>query len=298
MMTTVSMLKDRSPRWVKDAANLTTRKYAVATASWRPPPDFLVIGTKRGGTTSLFNYLTMHPGVLGLFPQPRTRKSSDYFFKQRHRGEAWYRSHFHTAAYRSRLAARLGYPPIGGEASPYYLWDPRSAAAARAVAPGVKAIAVLRDPVERAWSHYKERRQNGTEPLDFMAALEAEENRLAGELDRMLADPGYYSQAHDWYAYRARGEYLPQLQNWCRSYPAEQLLVLRSEDLYADVQGTFDRVCDFLGIPRYRLPEARPFNATAGTPMPDDARRHLSAHFASHNRLLEDHLGRELDWAG
>src|SRR3954466_4353832 len=103
-MPSISQLKDRSPNWAKDAANSLTRRYALATVSRRTKPDFLVIGTKRGGTTSMFNYLTMHPGVLGLFPQSRGRKSSDYFFKHVDAGESWYRSHFHTAAYRERLA--------------------------------------------------------------------------------------------------------------------------------------------------------------------------------------------------
>jgi len=216
--------KDRSPRWVKDAANLSTRGYALATSRDRPPPDFLVIGTKRGGTTSMFNYLIMHPGMLGLFPQSRGKKSTDYFFKEPQRDARWYRSHFHSETYRKRLQKQLGYRALGGEASPYYLWDPRIVHHVRRVAPEVKAVALLRDPVERAWSHYQERVENDVEPLTFEDALAAEADRTAGELERMLEDPTYYSEAHDWYTYRARGEYLNQLQNWASVSPAQQTL--------------------------------------------------------------------------
>ena len=152
-MTTLSQIKDSAPRWMKDAADAATRAYALQTSAGRPFPDFLIVGTKRGGTTSLFNYLLMHPGVLGLYPQLRGRKSTDFFFKERGRGERWYRSHFHTETYRRMVERRLGYRPVSGEASPYYLWDHRIAPQVKQICGGVKAIALLRDPVERAWSH-------------------------------------------------------------------------------------------------------------------------------------------------
>ncbi len=291
-------LKDRSPRWVKDGANVLTRRYALATAGDRPPPDFLVIGTKRGGTTSLFNYLLMHPGVLGLFPQSRGKKSTDYFFKERQRGDRWYRSHFHAERYRRRRQRRLGYRPLGGEASPYYMWDPRIASAVAGSAPGVRAIALLRNPTERAWSHYLERVENSVEPLSFEDALACEEERIRGETDRMLADSTYYSAAHDWYAYRARGLYLPQLRTWHAAFPAEQLLVLRSEDLYADPQVAVDRVCAFLGLPPTVLPTRRTFNASKKPQgsMPEAARIELDAFYRPYNRELESYLRTSLGW--
>ncbi|MGB3763555.1 MAG: sulfotransferase [Ornithinimicrobium sp.] len=292
-----SSLKSASPRWVKDAANTATRKYALATVRDRPAPDFLIVGTKRGGTTSLFNYLLMHPGVLGLFPQSRGKKSTDYFFKDYGRGEAWYRSHFHAEQHRRRLARTLGYAPVGGEASPFYIWDPRIVHRVQRTSPAVKAVMLLRDPTRRAWSHFLERKQNGVEPLDFEQALEAEEARTSGELEAMLADPSYHSEAYDWYSYRARGVYLPQLLHWRSVFPSEQLLVLRSEDLYADVQGTVDTVCDFLGIGRHLLPTDRTFNASRPGPrMREETRRELAQFYAPHNAQLEEHLGRTMGW--
>jgi len=289
--------KEAAPRWAKDAANLATRAYALGTATTRSGPDFLVIGTKRGGTTSLFGYLLQHPSLLGLFPQPRGRKSTDYFFASDPHDERWYRSHFHTRAHRARVQQRTGDRPLGGEASPYYLWDPRIARRVHDVNPDVKAIALLRDPVERAWSHFQERRENGVEPLGFPDALAAEERRTAGELERMLAEPGYHSTAHDWYTYRARGIYLPQLQNWLSVFDREQLLILRSEEMYGDVQSVFDQICRFLDVAPFALPDRRARNASrARSGVPDDGRRELAAFYAPHNEALESFLGRELHW--
>ncbi|MFT4081945.1 MAG: sulfotransferase [Nocardioides sp.] len=296
-MPQLGALKERTPRTALDLANWTTRRWGLATAAQRGLPDFLVIGTKRGGTTSLFNYLLMHPGVLGLFPQVRGRKSTDYFFKNLHLGEAWYRSHFHTDGHRARVADRLGYAPVSGEASPYYMWDRRVAERVASVVPQVKAIALVRDPVERAWSHYQERIQNGVEPLSFVDALASEHRRTAAAEARMRQEPTFHSDAFDWYPYRERGVYLPQLLNWTRSFPREQLLVIRSEDMYADVQSVFDTACDFLGLPRIDLPTKKTFNASARAPMPDSVRAELSEFYRQPNAELESYLGRPLIWS-
>lgn len=296
-MATISQLKDLSPRWLKDVSDAATRSYALRTVGTRAVPDFLIVGSKRGGTTSLFNYLLMHPGVLGLFPQLRGRKSTDYFFKERDRGDLWYRSHFHTRTYRRIVERRLGYTPVSGEASPYYLWDPRVAPQVQQLCSGVKAIALLRNPVERAWSHYQERVHNGLEPLGFEAALAAEDSRLAGERERMLAEPNYYSPAHDFYSYRSRGIYLPQLQNWRTSFPTGQMLVLRSEDMYQDVQGTFDKVTDYLQIPRFSLPNTKTFNSITRSKIPADIRQELTDFYAPHNAELATYLERPPLWS-
>ena len=295
-MPTLVSIKDRSPRWARDAAIVATRGFGLATARSRISPDFLVIGTKRGGTTSLFNYLMMHPGVLGLYPRPRLQKSTDYFFKNYDRGTQWYRSNFHSQVFRDRMSERLGYEPRSGEASPYYVWDPRVARRAFEVNPALKAVMLVRNPVERAFSHWQERVHNGVEPLSFEQALAAEEARTEGELERMLDDPLYYSEAHDWYTYRSRGLYLPQLQNWTSVFPADQLLVVCSEDLYADVQGTFDRVGAFLGLPAVTLPTTKTFNASRRLGIPAGAREELTAYYAPHTQELSEYLGRPLPW--
>lgn len=295
----LSDLKAKTPTWVKDIANTGTRGWAYLTAGDRPMPDYLIIGCKRGGTTSLFNYLVRHPGVLHMYPQVRENKSTDYFFKPNGHSERWYRSHFPSERYRRGLERTLGYRAQAGEASPYYVWDPRIAGKVRAAAPDVRSILLLREPVRRAWSHYQERVQNGVEPLTFAQALDAEDARLEGELERMAADPAYYSAAHDFYAYRERGNYAPQIRNWLASFPKEQLLVVFAEDLYTDTQGTFDQVCDFLSLPRIQMATTKSFNATwrtKGLPPAPEADR-LRAFYEPLQAELAELVGRPLPWA-
>lgn len=299
-MDTVQLtaLKSRVPRWALDAANGASRLGGLVTSTNRPMPDFLVIGTKRGGTTSLFNYLIQHPGILALYPQPRGKKSTDYYFADSGRSPRWYRSHFHTEAYRRLLASQLGYRPQSFEASPYYVWDPRIPAKVAAAAPATRSILLVRDPVHRAWSHYQERVQNGVEPLSFEEALAAESDRLDGEMERMLTDPSYHSTAWDWYGYRRRGEYLDQIKTWLEHFSRDQLLVLPSEKLYSDTQKSVDRICAFLGLPEHRLPTTKPYNATWRTKdaPPTTAAAQLAAHYRAHNAALEEFLGEPMDW--
>lgn len=291
-------LKSFAPRWALDAADVTTRMLALATATDRPFPDFLVIGAKRGGTTSLFNYLVRHPGILGLYPQARGKKSTDYYFANNDQTERWYRSHFHSNVYRKFLSTRLGYTALSFEASPYYVWDPRIAEKVAGRSPQTKAILLLRDPVKRAWSHYQERVQNGVEPLKFSEALEREDERLDGELDRMLSDPHYHSTAWDWYSYKSRGEYLWQIENWTRHLPRENLLVLFSETLYVDTQTTVDKICNFLSLPRFALPTTRTYNASQQTQerIGEREEENLGKYFQAHNQELAQYLELDVPW--
>ncbi|MFI8413675.1 sulfotransferase domain-containing protein [Paeniglutamicibacter gangotriensis] len=291
-------VKDSAPRWLKDGSDIATRSYAQLTVHDRPAPDYLIAGTKRGGTTSLFNYLLMHPGVMGLYPQARGKKSTDYFFKELDRGEKWYRSHFQTETYRKLRARELGYRPISGEASPYYLWDPRVAGRIKVVAPDVKSIVLLRNPLERAWSHYQERVQNGVEPLEFVDALRREDERMTSEYAAVNAGEQEYSAAFDFYPYRERGNYLPQLKNWFEKFDRSQVLVMRSEDMYENVQEAFNNVCEFLEIPVFDLPTTRTFNARKkSSSMPAAAESYLSEYFYERNLELFEYLEIEPFWS-
>src|SRR5690606_34905253 len=207
------LVKSAAPAAVRDGIKDLLVRYGERTSDRRALPDFLIIGTKRGGTTSLWRYLLQHPLVPRLFPAWNT-KTSHYFEENWSRGEAWYRSHFPTDRQRAWLQRRRGAPPRVGEAAPLYMFHPLVAERVAKLMPHVKLIVLLRDPVERAYSHWKERRTEGTEPLSFAEALEAEEERTAGEREKLIADPYYHSNAYDWYTYRARGRYLEHLEPW------------------------------------------------------------------------------------
>ncbi len=273
----------------------------MLSAPVRPLPDFLLIGAKRSGTTSLYRYLVQHPGVPSLFPPSRfvpgmreDMKGVHWFDLNFERGQGWYRSHFATRVTRARLAARVG-GVAAGEASPYYLVHPLAAARAAEAVPAAKVLVLLRDPVERAWSHWAEQRRIGRETLDFDAALEAESWRTAGEEERLRQHPHEHSEAHEHFSYRSQGEYRRHLDPWLEAFG--DLLLLTSEEFYADPQRTYDRVLAFLGLGPHQLASTEVFNAAARpSAMTARTRASLRAHFAPWNRELTERTGLEHNW--
>jgi hypothetical protein len=287
----------RSPLGVvaTDAGKWMLREAAILDPRDRPPPDFLVIGSKRGGTTSMWSYLSQHPGVLPLFPRAQKIKGTYFFDEGWDRGVTWYLSHFPTRWHRNRVARRLGYRPVTGEASPYYLFHPLAPARAQAVAPDALVIALLRDPVERAFSHWKERR-NHTEDLSFEAALEAEGERTAGSEEHILADPHHISFPHRHQTYVAQSRYAPMLRRWLDHYGTDQVLVEAAEVFYADPARFMRKVTDRLGLPELHGVDFTPRNAEPSADMSPEARAFLESALRDDMRQTEELLGRSLPW--
>jgi hypothetical protein len=137
----------------------------------------------------------------------------------------------------------------------------------------------------------------GREPLSFEEALEREEERTRGEVDRMLEDPAYFSHAWWNFTYRARGLYAEQLERWLAVFPRERILVVPSDELLAKPGETYARVLEFLGAPPHRLDDyPRVFERQYEAIRPD-TRQALAAFYAEPNRRLAELLGRDLGWS-
>lgn len=261
-----------------------------------------MLGVKRGGTTSLYRWLLEHPSVLPMFPSARLLpmradlKGVHFFDARFDAGPAWYRSHFPSRLTRGLVTRRTGSRTVAGESTPYYLHHPLAAARARAVIPDVRLVVLLRDPVERAWSHFKEQRRRGFEPLErFEDALDAEEGRLLGEAERLLHEQGSTSFAHEHQSYVATSRYVEALDRWTTAFPVHQVLVLASEDLYRSPEAVYERVLSFLDLPPASL-DSRPHNRTQGE-LPAATRRRLIGELAPDTLALEAALGRRFDWS-
>jgi hypothetical protein len=289
------LIRSAAPRGAREQVRSLLVRYGEHTSDQRPMPDFLIIGTKRGGTTSLWRYLIQHPLVPRLFPAWNT-KTSHYFEDNFSRGEAWYRSHFPTVRQRAAREGRHGGPTRVGEAAPLYMFHPLAAQRVAGVLPRVRLIVLLRDPVERAYSHWKERRTEGTEPLAFADALAAEPARTAGEKARLIAEPGYVSSAYDWYSYRARGRYLEHLEPWLERFDRDQFLFLPSETFYRAPQDSYATALSFLGLPPVELASYDVYNDRPGNGMDDAVRAELTDYYRPYNAALSARLGLTFAW--
>lgn len=294
----IENLRKPIPRPVVQLVRDGLRAYGTLTASARPLPDFLIIGTKKGGTTSLINWLVNHPHVCRMFPSAQRLKSSHYFDINYARGPQWYRSHFPSARSRRSHEHRYGVAPLVGEASPYYMFHPAVPGRVTDTAPGIKVIALLRDPVSRAYSNYWDRRATGDEKLPtFEEAIDAEPSRLAGvDVDRLVNDPTYYSYEHDHHTYLARGRYLEHLEPWMKLISPDQFLILRAESMFSDAEQVFARVQEFLGLPAIGTIPLSRFNERPRASIEPSTALRLAEYYRPHNAALYDALGEDFGW--
>ncbi len=284
---------NEATKLARRAARWSAQAYARPTAGLRLLPDYLIIGAQRAGTTSLHRYLVQHPGV-----RTTLRTKGVHFFDTGYgRGMSWYASRFPTRLTAWYVARRHGVALRTGEASPYYLFHPLVPGRVAEHLPRVKLIALLRDPVQRAYSHYQHEVARGFETLSFEEAIEAEPAVLAAETERMLADPGYRSFAHQHHSYLARGRYAEQLDRWRARFDDRQLLVLSSERFFAQPELVFQQVLDFLELPAFTPAAYEKHNGYDYRKMGDAVHARLVEHYREPNRQLYESLGDDFGWS-
>ncbi len=257
-----------------------------ATAPWRLVPQVICVGVQKGGTTSLEKYLCAHPQFV-----PARLKEIHFFDLDYARGLAFYQAHFDLAWCNNR-------GKITADFSPYYMVHPGAPGRIALHYPKVKLLFLLRDPVERAYSHYRYMVQLGKEPLNsFGEALRQEPTRIEGEQVRLLAEPYYVSSTYRDFTYKTRGLYLEQIKRWEAYFPREQMLIVRSEDFFENTQAVFNDILDFVGLPHHELPDVRAKNTTQnkGSMLPAD-REYLREFFRPYNEALYQYLGRDFGW--
>lgn len=286
-MTMRSQAPDTLKAWGR-AAVATGGRWS---AGLRMSPGFLVVGAQRCGTTSIYRSLTRHPSVA----PPLFHKGVHFFDTADHysKGTAWYRGHF---PLRALAVRRHGPAAVSGEASPYYMFHPLAAARIAGDLPGVHVVVLLRDPVDRAFSAFKQETKRGFEDQPFERALELEPSRLDGEVPRMMADPAYQSFAHQHHAYVARGEYAGQVERLFSLLGPERVHVIDADDYFAEPRLQWDRLVKALGLPNWAPATFEHANARPSAPMPAQIRERLSEHFADHDRELADLLGSTPSW--
>jgi hypothetical protein len=285
-------IRQHVPKSIQPAVRGTLLQMGRATHRWRMDPSFIVIGGQRCGTTTIFKTLAEHPQVL----RPPVEKGTDYYTLHYARGLDWYRGHMPLAPSRQLRTRRLG-DPQSFEACTYYIFHPFAIERLAKDFPDVKLVAMLRNPVERAYSAYKHEFARGFDPApSFMQALELEDTRLDGQLELMRADVSYESIAHRHHAYRHRGQFAEQLNRVYAFFPREQVHVMESESFFADPFAEYARLIDFLGLTSWKPARIDQYNARPSSSMPVDARAFLTEHYKQHDDELADLLDQKPLW--
>jgi len=211
-------------------------------------PNFLIIGAAKAGTNALYHYLRQHPQVyMSPWKEPKFfafESEADLGFRAANGRDAPVNASviLDQAEYEKLFDEASEDELARGEASTHYLYVEKSPARIKALIPDAKLIAVLRNPVDRAFSSYQHLVRDDLEPLDFGAALDAEPQRIAE----------HYAYL---YRYADMGFYCEQLERYEQTFPENQLCVLLYDDLRSDPEDTCRRIFSFLGVDESFVPD-------------------------------------------
>ncbi|MBO7435215.1 sulfotransferase domain-containing protein [bacterium] len=278
-------------RWPERALPIPDIWIRDLTAKKRLLPSFIIIGAQRCGTTSLYDYLSHHPQII-----PSPVKELFYFDDYFTRPIEWYKSFFPTKKQKEKLEREISAKVITGEASPSYFFHPYAARRIKETLPYVRLILVLRDPIERAYSHYNHIKRLNREPLSFEEAIEKEQERITPDIEKLAKDEFYKADQRRDYSYLTRGYYALQLKEWYKHFPKEQLLVVQSEEFYKETPKVYNEIVAYLGLNSYTLPTFEAKNALKYAKMAPETKEKLKAYFAPKNEELYELLGKRFDW--
>lgn len=282
-------LNDMFPSWIKIILYKTISKYRLLTWQYRGLPDFIVIGAQKSGTSSLYYYLGQHAQLksayekeVHFFDGGLNSKVDNY-----QKGEPWYRSHF-------PLYRNTGMDQKIFEGSPFYIFNPLVPKRIAEFLPEAKLIAILRNPTERAISHYFHEKRKGRESLPIMDALQAEEERLKA----VIENKDYKNEIYKNYSYKSRGLYYNQIKRYLDYFQMNNILVINSEKLFLEPDSTLRRIFQFVGVDaELMVRDLKPRNvANNRTEVESCVYDYLENYFRPHNQMLYKLIGENYGW--
>ena len=245
-------------------------------------PDFLIIGAMKSGTTSLHNYLCEHPDIVSGI-----RKEVHYFDRKYDKGLNWYKAHFPNTLQKGKIT---------GESTPRYIFASSGAQRTHQLLPSVKSILLLRNPVDRAFSHYNANKKkliarffSFEDAVNFEKEAESEQG-----LEKIMAGHDNRESVH--YPYLVRSRYAEQVERWLNYFDKEQLLIIKSEDLYADPQKECSKVFQFLGLSDHKITPKVYNKGKYKEQMKPETREQLKKYFKPFNQKLYKLIGRDMGW--
>jgi len=278
------------------AHKLTTSlylKYCRVNGPLHVLPDYYIIGVVKGGTTSLHDYLIKHPCI-----QPPIGKEIDYFGQLYYRGQYWYRSSFPYKIQKFFAQKIQKKDFLTGEATPRYIEHPNVHERIKQLTPNAKFIVLLRNPIDRAYSHHNMNMTRKHETLSFEEAINNEQSRIQGEYEKMKKDYQYFNWTYYLFAYKEHGKYIERLQRWMKIFPRKQFKIIKSEDLFENPSTVYAEILEFLNLPKWDLNEypALKKRKYQKLNMNPETRKKLSEYFKPYNEKLSKFLDINFGW--
>ena len=257
------------------------------TSTWRVLPDFIIIGTVRSGSTSLYYNICSHPSIL-----PASYDEIGFFDSNYHLGMNWYRSMFPLKSDMERIRSETKYA-LTGEDTPFYFWKIDAANRIRKILPKIKLITILRNPVQRAYSNYCLGVREGTEKLTFEEAVRKELDTLPE--NKILAE-NIFKFCNVRRSYIAKSLYVYQMKIWFERFSKNRLFVISTEEMSKSPAHTMNQAYEFLGLPKYENTFFEKRKKASYEKMGDNIRKELEEFFKPHNEELFKLIGKSFDW--
>ena len=250
-------------------------------------PSFLIVGAQKSGTTFLSKHLNEHPNVLAPVKLDRfgNRKEISFFDQNFDNGLDWYRSYF------PKLSKKL----ITGEATPEYLLHHHVPKRVSQILPDAKIIILLRNPADRAYSHYQHNIRLEREPASFEDAIVEETKRIKEDVKMHTVNEKYFGFRHRHYSYLTRGLYAEQIERWLKYFSREEILIIKFEELMAFPQKKYFEVLQFLGIPNWTPSKLDLFSSNPSNLRPEII-QYLKKYFEEPNKKLYELIKEDYEW--
>ena len=269
---------------------LIQRHIFAITGFIRVIPDFLVIGAKRCGTTSLYQHLSEHPCI-----SRSPRDNIGFFNENYHLGINWYKSLFPTVFYKKKMESKNKHC-LFFDVTSTYMEEELTAKNVYEVNPNQKIIVILRNPVDRAYSHYHVNVKEKSEKRSFEDAIFEEMNRIKSERIIQNKNKNLRVFTPNNIHYLKKGFYALQLKSWFKIFPREQILVLSTEEFQEDQNLIYKKIFDFLNIPNMKIKSTEKMEKGNYIPMKDETRKLLLDYFRQCNYELFELINSEFDW--
>ena len=267
------------------------RTIRILTSPFRIGPDFIIIGSAKCGTTSLFDYLSQHPSIV-----PASKKEVNFFDYNFDKGYFWYKSHFPTFFLKKfRLLKNKKF--LTGEASPLYIFNKDIAQRVYQFNPNIKIILLLRNPVERAYSHYYQLVKNGSIKKTFEESIDLELEQIMNDEFKKI-----YSKSNQEIfnflqsSNLQSGIYVDQIKNWTDLFPKKQFLIIHTYDLEHNLDDVISELCNFLNLPNFKVKNKSRQNVGRYPTLSNKTKDFLINFYVPHNQRLYDFLGLKYNW--
>ena len=268
--------------------NFFRRNIFGITGPLRVLPDFIIIGSMKCGTTSLYYDICEHPCV-----SPAAYDEIGFFDSNFHLGLNWYRSMFPTKRRIEDIRRKEGVA-ITGEDTPFYFWNPVAAKRIQKLLPNIKLITILRNPIDRAYSEYQDLVSSESNSPSFETFIENEINTR--RKDSSLITEENFEIFNQKNSYLLKGIYVDQLKIWAGLFPKEQIFTLSTENLNSEPITALESVFQYLNLPDYKIKNIQRQKQKKYVPMNSQTRKILIEFFKPHKEILFKFIGKKIDW--